>query len=140
MNVQWQKNMQLVDANVIIRYLLNDSPQLSEKARSIISNGRAYAKPEIIAEVVYVLQKVYRIEKGIIRKFIYALFHDISCTEYECVLSAIDIYASVSLDFVDCLLIAYHQINQETIFSFDKKLNKHLDMTIYPEPGNNDLV
>ena len=51
----------------------------------------------------------------------------IHCQEKECVLCAMDIYASISLDFVDCLLIAYHKINHENIFSFDKKLNKHLN-------------
>lgn len=51
----------------------------------------------------------------------------VSCTEEKCVRMAIDIYASISLDFIDCLLIAYHRINNENIFSFDKKLNKHLD-------------
>lgn len=32
----------------------------------------------------------------------------------------------VSLDFVDCLLVAYHVLNDEPVFSFDKKLNKYL--------------
>ena len=130
--MQWQKNMQLIDANVILRYLLNDSPEMSQEARTIISSGNAYAKPEIISEVVYVLQKVYHIDKSTIRIFIHSLLDDISCTESECILYAMDVYASLSLDFVDCLLISYHQINHENIFSFDKKLNKHLDKTVSP--------
>lgn len=125
--MQWQKNMQLIDANVILRYLLNDHPEMSYNAKIFIASGNAYSKPEVIAEVVYVLKSVYQIEKNQIRNFIYTLLHDISCSDAECVLLAIDIYASVSLDFVDCLLIAYHKINHETIFSFDKKLNSHLD-------------
>lgn len=122
----WQKNTQLIDANVILRYLLNDSLEMSSKAKDIISLGNTYTKPEIISEVVYVLKRVYHIEKDEIRTFIYSLFNDISCTEKECVLYAIDIYASVSFDFVDCLLIAYNKIKHENIFSFDKKLNKYL--------------
>ena len=51
----------------------------------------------------------------------------VHCQEKECVLYAMDIYTSIALDFVDCLLVAYHRINHENIFSFDKKLNKHLD-------------
>ena len=47
--------MQLIDANVILRYLLNDDREMSQKAKSVISEG-AYTKPEIIAEVVYVLR------------------------------------------------------------------------------------
>lgn len=125
--MQWPKNMQLIDANVVLRYLLNDSPEMSIKARELISSGNAYIKPEIIAEVIYVLKRVYQIDRSSIRTFIYSILDDISCSEDECIRMAIDIYASVSLDFIDCLLIAYHKINKEKVFSFDKKLNKHLD-------------
>ena len=125
--MQWQKNMQLIDANVILRYLLNDHAEMSSAARTLISSGKAYTKPEVITEVIYVLNRVYQIEKGDIKNFILSLLDDISCNESECVLLATDIYTSISLDFVDCLLIAYHRINHENIFSFDKKLNKHLN-------------
>lgn len=124
--MQWQKNMQLIDANVILRYLLNDHAEMSLTAKTLISTGNAYTKPEVIAEAVYVLKNVYQIKKPEIRTFIYSLLRDIACEEAECVLSAIDTYASISLDFVDCLLIAYHKIKHENIFSFDKKLNKQL--------------
>lgn len=125
--MQWSKNMRLIDANVILRYLLNDSLEMSSKARELVSSGNVYTKPEIIAEVIYVLKRVYQIDKNSIRAFIYSMLDDISCAEEKCVRMAIDIYSSISLDFVDCLLIAYHKINKENVFSFDKKLNKHLD-------------
>lgn len=70
----------------------------------------------------------YHIERNDICNFIHSLLDDISCSESDCVLNAVDIYADTSLDFVDCLLIAYHKINRENIFSFDKKLNKYLKL------------
>lgn len=124
--MQWQKNMQLIDANVIIRCILNDCPEMTAKAVEIIDAG-AYTKPEILAEVVYVLQKVYSVQRPEIRNMLNKILEVVSCSEKECVIFAMDLYASVSLDFVDCLLIAYHKVNNENIFSFDKKLNKHLD-------------
>ena len=124
--MQWQKNMQLIDANVIIRCILNDCPEMTAKAAEIIDAG-AYTKPEILAEVVYVLQKVYSVQRPEIRNMLNKILEVVSCTEKECVIFAMDLYASVSLDFVDCLLIAYHKVNNENIFSFDKKLNKHLN-------------
>ena len=124
--MQCQKNMHLIDANVMLRYLLNDHPEMSQKAKSIIATNQTYTKPEIISEVVYVLKKVYCIDNNNIQIFIHSLLDDISCIEKECVLYAIDIFSSVSLDFVDCLLIAYHKINHENVYSFDKKLNRHL--------------
>ena len=57
----WQKNMKkLIDANIILRYLLEDHPQLSEEAKKIIEDG-AFALPEVLAEVVYVLKGVYKV-------------------------------------------------------------------------------
>ena len=32
-----------------------------------------------------------------------------------------------SLDFVDCLLIAYHVLGKEDVFTFDKNLAKRLN-------------
>ena len=123
--MQWQKNMQLIDANVIIRCILNDCPEMTAKAVEIIDAG-AYTKPEILAEVVYALQKFYSVQRPEIRNMLNKILEVVSCSEKECVIFAMDLYASVSLNFVDCLLIAYHTVNNENIFSFDKKLNKHL--------------
>ena len=123
--MQWQKNMQLIDANVIIRCILNDCPEMTIEAEQVIDNG-AYTKPEILAEVVYVLQKVYSVQRKILRDMIYNILDVVHCDEEDCIRYAMDIYAEFSLDFVDCLLIAYHKIDHENIFSFDKKLNKHL--------------
>lgn len=49
----------LIDANVILRYLLEDHPQLSPEAKKVIESG-AYTLPEVLAEVVYVLKGVYK--------------------------------------------------------------------------------
>ncbi len=124
--MQWSKNMQLIDANVILRCILDDCPEMTSKAVDIINHG-AYTKPEIISEVVYVLQKVYSIQRLQIKNMVNGILDVVSCAEDECIRGAMDIYSSISLDFVDCLLIAYHKINKENVFSFDKKLNKHLD-------------
>ena len=43
--------------------MLSDHPEVSEKARKTIAEG-AYTLPEIIAEVVYVLKGVYKIERS----------------------------------------------------------------------------
>lgn len=124
--MQWLRNMQLIDANVLIRCILNDCPEMTEKAIDVIDSG-AYTKPEILAEVVYVLQKVYSIQRPTIRDMIKDILDVVDCGEKQCVLFAIDMYATISLDFIDCMLIAYHRINHENIFSFDKKLTKHLE-------------
>lgn len=127
MNVQLRKNMQLIDSNVILRFILNDNVEMAQRAAEVIASG-AYTKPEVIAEVVYVLKSVYSTPKDKIKSIIHGLSDIVRIENSDCVVYAIDMFASTSLDFVDCLLAAYHLLNGELVFTFDKKLNKHLNM------------
>ena len=122
----WSKNMKLVDANVILRYLLNDNHEMAQQAKAVIENG-AYTKPEIIAEVVYVLKGVYHATRADIRTFVLEMLKSVQCVESHAVAHAVNLYADSSLDFVDCLLIAYHKLNKEDVFTFDKALSKRLN-------------
>ena len=58
----WKNTRKLIDANIILRYLLNDNPEMSEKAKEIINDG-AFTIPEVMAEVIYVLKGVYKVER-----------------------------------------------------------------------------
>ena len=49
--------MKIADANIILRYLLNDHEELSDKATIIIENNEVLLHNEVIAEIVYVLEK-----------------------------------------------------------------------------------
>ena len=121
----WSKSMKLIDANVILRYLLNDNQEMALWAKAVVEDG-AYTKPEIIAEVVYVLKGVYHATRADIRIFIREMLNSIHCAESSAVAYAVDVYANTSLDFVDCLLIAYHALGKEDVFTFDKNLAKRL--------------
>ncbi len=126
MSVLWSKSMKLVDANVILRYLLNDDQEMARRAKAVIEGG-AYTKPEIIAEVVYVLKGVYKAARTDIRDFIREMLKAVRCAESDAVAYAVDVYADTSLDFVDCLLIAYHVLGKEDVFTFDKNLAKRMN-------------
>ena len=54
--------MKIVDANIILRYLLNDTEDLSAKAADLLENNEVMVPNEVIAEIVYVLEKVYKIK------------------------------------------------------------------------------
>lgn len=56
------------------KYLLNDNNQMADEAEKIIRENAALVTIEIIAEVVYVLKKVYTIERGIIKSSEYLKF------------------------------------------------------------------
>lgn len=65
--------MTIIDANVILRYLLNDHNELSSKATIMIETNEVLLPNEVIAEVVYVLQKVYLINNQEISHTLLAL-------------------------------------------------------------------
>jgi predicted nucleic-acid-binding protein len=115
----------LIDTNVILRYLLKDNPLMSEEARQIIEDG-AFTLPEVIAEVVYVLKGVYKIDRDEIGNTLIDFLNVVFIDNHEMICVALSLFIETSLDFVDCILIARHRLLGDQIASFDKKLNKML--------------
>lgn len=120
--------MKIVDANIVLRYLLNDTEDLSEKATELLENNEVLVPNEVIAEIVYVLEKVYKIENGEISNALMELFEygNIQVSDIEIVNEALRAYSERKLDFVDLLLYAYHKIRKHEIYTFDQKLNNLL--------------
>jgi len=126
--------MSLVDANVVLRYLLDDHAELSAKATEIIEQQVVTLPMEAACEVVYVLQKVYGVERQDIQQQLAAMLDEtlIRMEKPEVFLNGLECYNACGLDFVDALLWAYHVVEQQAIFTFDEKLNKHLQRTDVP--------
>ncbi len=47
--------MLFVDANVVLRYILDDHPELSVRAADILEQYEVFLPTEVVCEVVYVL-------------------------------------------------------------------------------------
>ncbi|MBQ9206447.1 MAG: PIN domain-containing protein [Treponema sp.] len=114
-----------LDTNAILRYLLNDIPEQAEKTAQLIENG-SKSYPEIIAEVVYVLVKLYSVPREKISEIVAPITYEIEFDNADVVRDALSNYSRTKFDFVDCLLIARNQILGEEIFTFDKKLANRL--------------
>lgn len=115
----------LIDANVILRYLLGDHPQMSQETKKIIESG-AFTLPEVLAEVVYVLKGVYKVDRVELATTLADFLDEVSVESPETLCEALSLFSKTSLDFVDCILIARHRILGDEVMSFDKKLNKML--------------
>ncbi|MBE6082480.1 MAG: type II toxin-antitoxin system VapC family toxin [Tissierellaceae bacterium] len=120
--------MKIADANIVLRYLLNDTEELAKKATEILENNEVYIPNEIIAEIVYVLEKVYKVKNDEISNTLKNLFQygNLKVIDLDVVEEALDIYGKKKFDFVDTLLYAYYKIKGYEIYTFDKKLNKLL--------------
>lgn len=110
-----------IDANYILRYMLNDIPQQAEEAATAIAGG-ADTYPEIIPEVVYVLEKVYKVGRDEIADALGEVLQEIGIERKEVIIEALRLYESVKLDYVDCLMLAGFRMNRQDFLSFDQKL------------------
>lgn len=113
----------IVDANVVLRYLLDDNKEMADRAEEVIQKG-VFLLPEVLAEVVYVLKSVYNMERMEVATCLLEFLDIVNATEKDVLKEALNLYKKYSLDFVDCLLIAYNKTGNYEIFSFDRKLNK----------------
>lgn len=124
--MKWVKNMVMLDANVILRYLLNDNEEMALEAEKVIKAQNALVTIEVIAEVVYVLKRVYAIDKMELKESVLEFLSEVEVKEREVLVLGIETYAEQNLDFVDCILYAYKCIKKYDVLTFDKKLNKLL--------------
>ena len=118
--------MTRIDANVILRFLLADNEEMFKISKEIM-NKNIYISNEVLAEVIYVLEKFYKFKRGIIFDKLYKLIglKNIFNYDKQFLLKALEIYGTSNLDFVDCLLCAFSEIDD--IVTFDKKLLKCID-------------
>ena len=117
--------MPLIDANIILRYLMNDHRVMSPRAREIILSG-AETTPEVLAEVVYVLRGVYHVDRPSIAAALESFIQEVTLSHKAAIAYACRLYGQRSLDFVDCLLAGYHHIDGTEISTFDEKLERVL--------------
>lgn len=123
--------MSLVDANVVLRYLLDDHAELSTQAAAILEQQTVTLPIEVACEVVYVLQKVYAVNREDIRQLLTGLLNEalVNMEKPEVFVKALEYYDSSTLDFVDTLLCAYHTVEGQEVFAFDNKLNQFIKRT-----------
>lgn len=114
--------MVMLDTNIILRYLLNDNEQMADEAEKIINENTALVTIEIIAEVVYVLKRVYSIGRDIIKSKLFDFLAEVQSNEMEVIKLSLTVYSEKNLDFVDCVLYAYYKVKGYEIKTFDKKL------------------
>ena len=114
--------MVYADANIFLRFILNDNKEMADYAENLLRNEDVYLLHEVISEMVYVLKKVYDTERKEISERICNLLKYTETTDKGVILLALETYAETKLDFVDCILYAYKKTKKIEIATFDKKL------------------
>ena len=132
LNYMANKAIKIVDANVILRYLLNDNEEQFKIVKSFFDNVktgkmRAVILESIIFETVYVLLKVYKIPKKEIVDTLKDLlsFKGIVNKDAGRLIDALGYYNMHNdLSLLDCFICVKSKELKIDILSFDKNLNK----------------
>jgi len=121
--------MVIFDTNAILRFILQDNQVMADEVEQQMFDGVCLIPVEVVAEIVYVLSKVYGLKRDVIAQTIADLadLDNIKIVQKPVVLHALHVYASTTLDFVDCLLVGHAKEDGHTILTFDKKLQKYLN-------------
>lgn len=106
-------------------YLLHDVESQQKEVDELIESGVATI-PEVLPEVVYVLRKSYKVDRQKIAEALLAILDEIDVAHKAVMIHAAKIYGATNLDFVDCLFVAYRDIEDIEVFTLDKDLNKQL--------------
>ena len=103
-----QENMILFDTNMILRYLLNDHADMAEQAEKYLNEDDVVVTVEVkeLADTIADFLQLVR------------------SRDMEVLQLALKVYGEENLDFVDCVLYAYHEVHHVTIATYDKKLKK----------------
>ncbi len=117
--------MLIADANIILRYLLGDVPEMRMKSAEVL-DGDEYVLVlnEVFAEVVYVLEGIYNVKRELIATTLSAFLNkpQIISRSSELMFSALNYFAEYKIDFVDSILLAHSLVQDNSIITFDKKL------------------
>lgn len=114
----------LIDTNVVLRYLLRDHPKQSMQAKKAVEIG-AVILPEVLVETAHALKNIYRVDRQTIAASLMTLLNEVEVERKQIMVHAVELYAdSQDLDFMDCIIVAYFDIENIRVFTFDPKLNR----------------
>lgn len=121
-----------VDANIVLRFLLDDHPHYSEKAKKImqaVQKGRIsiFCDPVILGEVVWVLKSTYKVPPAAISAMLLPLIshNGVDMPNKAQYQNAVELYGSEIPHFGDaCACAAALENCEGRLLSFDKDISE----------------
>ncbi len=116
--------MIIIDANIILRLFIGDNEEMANKSIEMIDNNPVLVLPEVLEEVTFVMTKFYGRDRKDVSRAILELLElpNVNTNSERVITKGTELYGEASLDFVDCLLCAYHTEAGYEIGTFDNKL------------------
>ena len=124
------KSTFVIDANVIIRYLLADHPKHFQRAKALMEQVKsgevgAFIPQGVMVECVYVLLKFYRVPRAEISENLSTIlnYRGVVNEDRAIMLSALHTFGEKNVDIVDAIVHAASVEHGWASFSFDRDLD-----------------
>jgi predicted nucleic acid-binding protein len=125
----------ILDANVLVRFLVQDVPQQAKAARKLVEQAESGAlllvvDPMIIAETVYVLTSFYKKPREAVADALMAFVQSdgVSVAEESRLVDALRRFQRSSVDFADAWLAATAAETHREVASFGRDLDRFADV------------
>ncbi|MDQ1518329.1 MAG: hypothetical protein QOE80_4159 [Actinomycetota bacterium] len=117
-----------LDTNVLVRHFTGDPPDLAERATRFLAEADELLVPDlIVAEVVYVLESFYEVERPQVAELARAIvaFPAVTVIDHDLLLRAIEVYEVARIDFAEAYLVASaERSGVNTVASFDRSIDR----------------
>lgn len=122
---------QVLDTNILVRFLLKDHKTLSPQASALFKEAEKgkinfYADEIMVAEVIWLLDSFYKYS----REEIINQLKEVICQPWivnprkELILATVELFGATNLSYIDCWLYAISQNLNFPLATFDRKLKK----------------
>jgi predicted nucleic-acid-binding protein len=124
----------LLDANVLVRFLVQDEPKQSAAAAALFERAERgevtlHLDGLVVAETVYVLLGRYRRSRSEVAGVLLAIIQNagVEAMEEDVVTDALQRFAAVNVDFSDAWLAARSARLRQAVASFDRDFDRFKD-------------
>lgn len=125
----------VIDTNLLVRYLTEDDPAKANEVKRLLLRAaqdevRLLIPSVVIAELVWVLQSFYKLERGEITPLLNAILqtHGVEVSDKSVVSRAVVLYRDSAMDFIDAWIVAFAEgAEVRSIYTFDRKHFKSID-------------
>ena len=126
----------LLDANVLVRFLVQDDPRQSAAATALLEKAERrevvlMLEAMVVAEVVYVLLGRYGRSRGEVAGVLLSIIQNagVETLERDVITDALQRFAAVNVDFSDAWMAARAAQLGHAVASFDRDFDKFKDIS-----------
>ncbi len=117
-----------VDSNVLIRHLTGDPPDQAERATAFLREAEELVLVDlVVAEIVYVLESVYEVERDRVAELVRAClgFPAVTVADRLLLLRTLELYEHYRIHFAESYLAACAELSAVgAVVSFDRGLDR----------------